>query len=234
MPQAAEPGIRPFEADYRVYAYAAYLGEGRIALRIDGERYRMSLDAEARGLAKLLVRDGLHESASGLLTDDGPRPAVYRSQRLRRISELRFDWQAGKASARRGDRQADLALQPRTVDPLSLYLLAMWDLQRGHTAASYRLIDGIELKTYRIRHHARESLDTPLGRLSAVRISRSRPGKNRVTSLWFAPALAYLPVRVVQTEAGEQRLRLEIQAIKWPRPIAARAVPESASAAARP
>lgn len=99
------------------------------------------------------------------------------------------------------------------LDPLSLNLQVMWDLQRGRVPGEYRLVDETELKSYQIKNEGEETLETPLGKLRAARISQSKPGKTRITTFWFAPELHFLPVRVEQKKDGKEVLRMEVRAI---------------------
>lgn len=91
--------------------------------------------------------------------------------------QLRFDWPAGQVEARHNADQATLPLAPGMVDPLSLQLLVMGDLQRGQVPPQYRLVDKTEIKTYQIRNQGEETLSTPLGELRTVRINQYTPAR---------------------------------------------------------
>ncbi|MEZ5576938.1 MAG: DUF3108 domain-containing protein [Candidatus Competibacteraceae bacterium] len=105
--------------------------------------------------------------------------------------------------ARSGTQRATLPLSPGVVDPLSLNMVVMRDLQRDRLPKQYTLVDETALRTFQIRNEGEEVLDTPLGRLRTLRISHSKPGNTRITTFWFAPELRYLPVRIAQHKKGE-------------------------------
>ena len=220
VPTSAADGlpIDPFTAQYTVYGRGVPLGEATLKLSdIGGGRYRMWSDVRPSGLAALLVSDQISEQAEGEFYDGTPHPSRYQQQRQKNketmVTRLEFDWQAKTLQASSNGDSATLRLTPRVVDPLSLHLLVMGDLQHGRAAAAYTLVDDTELRTYQVSYDGEEILDTPLGSLRAVRISRQRPGSSRTTRLWFAPKLGYLPVRITQYKSGNENLSMEIKQV---------------------
>ena len=221
MPARAAEGlpVAPFTAQYTVYGKGVPLGEAMLKLSdAGGGRYRMWSDVRPSGLAALLVSDQISEQAEGEFYDGTPHPLRYQQQRQKNqetmVTRLEFDWQANTLQASSNGDSATLQLSPRVVDPLSLHLLVMGDLQHGRAADAYTLVDDTELRTYQVSFDGEESLNTPLGSLRAVRISRHRPGSSRITRLWFAPKFDYLPVRITQYKDGEESLSMEIKQVE--------------------
>ncbi len=211
--------LAPFQARYEVYGSGFSLGEAVMTLAATGATgYRMSTEIRPNGLAALLVSGRLDESVSGEIREGEIWPDQYerRTETPRRtqIVQLRFDWTAGQVQARSDQEQARLQLAPGVLDPLSLNLRVMWDLQRGHLPDRYTLVDETELKTFQVRNEGEETLNTPLGSLRTLRVSHSKPGKTRITTFWFAPEMHYLPVRVAQEKKGKEELRMEIRAVE--------------------
>lgn len=219
LAQAAETWpAPPYQARYRVYASGLSVGEAIITLSRTGpDAYRMTSDVRPNGLAEMLTSSSIHEQVNGVLHDGQIQPLRYerqveagkRSERVR----LQFDWAAGRVQAKVNARQATLSLAPGAVDPLSLQLLVRRDLQNGRLQDQYRLVDQAAVKTYQIRQHGQETLETPLGRQAVVRVQQFEPGKTRKTTFWLATALDYLPVRIMQEKKGAEVLRLEIRAL---------------------
>ena len=215
---ADELPVAPFVAQYTVYGKGVPLGEAMLKLSDVGDgRYRMWSDVRPSGLAALLVSDQISEQAEGEFYDGAPHPLRYEQQRQKNketmVTRLEFDWRSNTLRASSNGDSATLQLSPRVVDPLSLHLLVMGDLQRGRAADAYTLVDDTELRTYQVSYDGEETLDTPLGSLRAVRISRHRSGSSRITRLWFAPKFDYLPVRITQYKNGEENLSMEIKQV---------------------
>jgi len=210
--------IAPFEAGYTVYAWGLPVGKSILTLtEIDASRYRMHAEAYAIGIAVLFMPEPIHIRAEGLWQDGTLAPVYYRYQRGADHNSvdtrLEFDWQRGIVQTHSDDQHATLLLSERVVDPLSLLLLAMWDLHRGHQAKQYATVLDNELETYQIKLEGEETLQTALGELSALRISSRKPEKDRVTTLWFAPNLDYLLVQAVQTKRGKEKFKIIIDQV---------------------
>lgn len=214
---AQELPVAPFTAHYTVYGKGLPLGEATLTLTDEGNgRYRMSSDVRPTGVAALLVSKELSERVNGRFEKGIPQPARYEQQQRgddKESTVLEFDWQQGELQARSGGEQATLPLTERVVDPLSLHLLVMEDLQQGRQEPAYTLVDDTEIKTYNVSHDGQKTLDTPLGPIKTVQVSRQRPGSSRVTRLWFAPAYGYLPVQITQYKDGSEDLSMVVKQI---------------------
>ena len=211
--------VAPYQARYEVYTSGFSAGEATITLAAAGPgAYRMTSDVQPNGLVALLVSGRIREQVSGQIREGAIQPDQY--ERLLETGkksdhmQLWFDWPAGQVRARNNADQATLPLAPGVVDPLSLQLVVMRDLQRGQTPSQYSLVERTEIKTYQIRNQGRETLDTPLGKLNTILINQYTPGKTRMTTFWVAPDLQYLPIRIMQEKKGKEDLRMEIRAVE--------------------
>jgi len=210
--------VPPYQARYEVYASGFSIGEAVVTLAAAGsDGYQMRSDVQPNGLAALFASGRIQEQASGHIRNG----VIYPDQYQRRLDTGRkskqmqadFDWPAGQMIARNDGEAATLPLSPGIVDPLSLQLLVMSDLKRGQLPNQYRLVEKIAMKTYQIRNQGEEILETPLGPLRTVRINQSTPGKTRMTTLWIAPELHYLVVRIAQEKSGKEELRMELRSV---------------------
>ena len=213
--------VTPFQAHYEVFGKGLSLGEAVMSLTAVGsDGYRMNSDVKPSGLAALLASARVHEQVSGKIHDGYIQPIRYERQmdtgKKSSDVQLNFDWQANQVEARDNAQHATLPLSPGVVDPLSLNMAVMWDLQRNRLPKQYTLVDETELKTFQIHNQGEEILDTPLGQLRTVRISHSKPGNTRITTFWLALELHYLPVRIAQYKKGQEVMRMEVRTVKDP------------------
>ena len=211
--------VAPYQARYEVYASGFSIGEAVITLAAAGPgAYQMTSDVRPNGLVALLASGRIREQVSGEIRAGAIQPRQYERQldtgKKSDHMQLQFDWSAGQVQARHNAEQATLPLAPGMVDPLSLQLVVMADLQRGRMPSQYHLVDRNEIKTYQIRNRGQETLDTPLGKLNTILINQYTPGKTRMTTFWVAPDLQYLPVRIMQEKKGKEDLRMEIRAVQ--------------------
>lgn len=219
--QASPAGspVQAFRAQYEVYGSGFSIGNAIISLTATGpSAYQMRSEVRPNGLAAVLVSGQIDENVNGEIHDDVVQPLRYerrvQTPKKKQTVQLKFDWAARQLQARDNDQQVTLALTPGIVDPLSLNLRVMLDLQKGRVPTEYTLADETELKAYQIRNEGEETLETPLGKLRSTRISQSKPGKTRITTFWFATDLQYVPVRVVQQKDGKEVLRMELRAVE--------------------
>ncbi len=215
---AAPLPVPAFTAHYTIYGKGLPLGEGLISLAANGANgYRMRSEVQPTGLAALLVDAKVDENATGTITGDNVQPTEYRQVRTDKDGTetigAAFDWQQFQVDATVNDQATRLPVREGVVDPLSLHLKVMMDLKRDALPDHYSFIDDDEIKTYSIRLEGEETLETPLGDLRTVKISQNRPGNSRITSLWFAPELDYLPVQIRQEKKGKEVLRMEIKSV---------------------
>src|SRR3569623_1489452 len=91
-----------------------------------------------------------------------------------------------------------MEIPPDVHDMLGYLLAIMLDLQRGRKELQYSIADGGKLKTYAFQILGEEQVESPFGRLKTVKLRRTED--KRDTTVWCAPALHYLPVRLEQRE----------------------------------
>lgn len=165
------------------------------------------------------VVGSINSQVDGAIQGEEVRPLLFQ-QTLNTMktsqTQARFDWQNKKVETRDDDEQRTLPLTDGVVDPLSLYLLAMWDLQSGRKPRQYTLVSGVRLKTYKATLEGEETLATGMGKLRALRVvsRRDKDDDNDRTILWFAPELGYMPAQLVRIEDGKEMLRMTIQAVE--------------------
>ena len=118
--KAAPAGSIHFDVHYGAQGFK--IGEARHDWRLAGNKYEMSLNLEAKGLAGLF---GLQyeQRSVGTVDAKGMRPERFSvDQRGRKLESAEFDWQAGRVSIRRdGNERRSGSIQPGDQDLLSLW-----------------------------------------------------------------------------------------------------------------
>ncbi len=215
--------VYPFQVRYEVYSSGYSIGEAVMALtEVRKNSYKISFKVSTKGLASLLGFSQVDEQVSCEIHGGTVRPIRYerlvKTPQENKSLELYFDWPTNKIRIRDNQRQSLLPLTIGVMDPLSLNLQLMLDLQKGSICpeSEYRLVEKDQLKTYQIRKDGEDILASPIGRLRAVRIRRiqSDPGKARITTFWFSQDLHYLPVRVQQEKDFKELMRMEIRKVE--------------------
>ena len=209
----------PFVAKFAIEWKGITAGYSQLELtRSAPNAYTYKSRNMARGVFRLAFPDAISQTSEFSIVDGQVRPAAYHADDGARDEgksvDLKFDWQARRVTGVSEKKPVDIALQPGTVDSLSVQIALMRELAAGSTPKSFWLIDNDEIKEYRYVHEGTVTLDTPLGKLDTVIYRSERSGSDRVTRLWLAPALGYLPVRAERSRAGRVDFGLSIRELK--------------------
>lgn len=192
-----------FRAEYVVKKGPLELGRSVRELQQgeDGQLvFRSSSDTT--GLANMLLDEHIREAA--YLRWDGRHalPVKYEysrnGKRTRRIAQ-QYDWQAGRVTSRLDDRVFEYEIPAVTYDTAGYQVSLMIDLAESVRDLEYSIAASKGLRTWDIRHVGNEVVTTPLGRLDTVVIQRRT---DQVTTMWCAPGLHYLPVKIEHEEDG--------------------------------
>jgi len=224
---SAAPSLPPFDALYAVYGYGLRIAESRRSLRPAPAGGRLVYESftHAVGIAAWIAKDRIHERSEWSYHEGRPRPLHYvydrRGGRKTRHLEMRFHWERGEVEHRVDGRPPwRLRVPPDAQDKLLYQIAIMLDLARG-APLRYRIADGGRLRDYRFEVLGRETVEVPAGRFETVKIRRL--DDRRGTTVWCAPALRYLPVRLAQTETDGTPLRMELLEVRWGTTLPARA-----------
>jgi uncharacterized protein DUF3108 len=214
---------QPFKATFAVEWHG--MGAGTSILELTrqnenngGTEYTYTSKNTARGLFRLAVPDTVTQTSHLTIEDGQVRPVSYvgddGSSDTDRDVSLKFDWSAKRITGTAEDRPVDLPLEPGVQDGLSVQIALMCELARGHSPASFKLIDKNEVKEYQYTREGETQLDTSIGKLDTVIYRSQKQGSSRYTRLWIAPSLGYLPVRAEQAKRDKRELRLLIRAVE--------------------
>jgi hypothetical protein len=175
-----------------------YHATGVMNWRHDGSRYEASLVVSA-----FLIGSRSLESV-GDITVDGLAPTRFADKGR---SELAAHFQADKGKITFSANTPDAPWQRGAQDRLSVFF-QLASLMAGQPegfapgtkipiyTAGQRAVD-----TWTFRVAGRDALQLPIGAVSAVKLTRdARHEFDQSVEVWFAPSLAYWPVRIKVTQ----------------------------------
>jgi hypothetical protein len=209
----------PFTAKFAIEWKGITAGFSTLELtRNSSDTYTYRSRNLARGIFRLVFPDAISQESTLSIVNGGVRPLSYHADDGERDSDkavtLQFDWRARRVTGIAEKKPVDLALESGTQDSLSVQIELMQELAAGLAPKSFWLIDDDAIKEYTYTREGTTTLDTPLGKLEAVIYRSERPGSDRVTRLWLAPSLGYLPVRAERSRAGKIDFSLSIRELK--------------------
>lgn len=220
VPAANSADLRPFTARYSLTTDGVTIGARTLTLsKLDSGLFVFESMAWAVGLGTWFKDDRITERSEWHFHTGDVQPLRYRYQHARdapnRIVTIDFDWERGHATNTVDSVPWSMPIPTGTQDKLVYLLSLMRDLHSGVTHISYPVADGGTLKTYKLHIVTETDLDTPLGRLATVKLSRVEAPSQREVLIWCAPDLNYLPVRMTRSDRhGDHVLDMLIQSVR--------------------
>src|SRR5580658_4280820 len=220
-----QPPPAPFVATYQVAWHSIAAGESVQTLTAQTpDTFTYSSNITAHGIFRLIFPDALIQNSTFTLADGHVIPLHYQESGLARdhsdVVDLNFDRSSGRVHGTANTHPVDQPLDAGIQDPMSVQIELMLQLQAGLAPTHFKLFDKDEAKEYFYTRERSEVLQTPLGALDTVVYRSDRPGSDRVTRLWLAPSLNYMPLQANRSRNGSVDLSMRITSVTHPTPTA--------------
>jgi hypothetical protein len=218
-----QPPPAPFVATYQVAWHGIAAGESALTLAAQAAgTFSYSSNIQAHGLFRLVFPDALIQSSTFTLASGHVIPLHYQESGQARDHsddvDLTFDRGSSRVHGTSQTHPVDAPLDAGIQDPMSVQIELMQQLQAGLAPTHFMLFDKDQAKEYFYTRERDEVLKTPLGELDTVVYRSDRPGSDRVTRLWLAPKLNYLPLQAARSRKGSVDLSMRIIALTRPTP----------------
>jgi hypothetical protein len=216
-PARSRAALESFDLRFEALRNGQRLGEARISLRpVEGATWEFT--TRTRGTEGLAALAGIEITEQSEFTWRDGRPELlqyrYRQQMAFRQRERSLARDGSDAiDSRDGDRQHRLPFEPGVMDRHVVVLALVAEVARGAAGElRFRVADRDDVEWHRYRVGTSETVTLPAGRFDAIRVERLRDNPGRTTTIWLAPALGHLPVRIVQREADGETLETRLLA----------------------
>lgn len=210
LSSSATTALTPHTAEYKI-RFSILGGKLYTQFSKTETGYYAESVIEPTGLARLVTGGSIREKSWFSVNDGIVRPYQYRSadtiSKGHPAADLDFDWNAHEVTGLVNGEDFQAALDGDVHDRVSLQYGLMYDLLNGGERAEYFLQDADELKPLSISNIGTKDVKVPFGNFSAVGIQHKRVGSSRVTTLWCAEELGYLPIIIEQHRDGKLGLR---------------------------
>ncbi|MCW8890512.1 MAG: DUF3108 domain-containing protein [Sedimenticola sp.] len=218
----AEQSLKAYKAHYRVSKGTFAIGSANITLTLsDDGRYQYRAYTTPVGLAAVFRKDEITELSDGHIENNRIIPDHYlynhkKPKKQRKVS-LDFDWENQRVANKTADSHWSMEIPVGTQDKFSQQLSLMLSLCRGESSATFQVADGGLLKTYQYTQVEEESIRTEAGEYQTLKLARNKDNKPSKATLWFAPNLNYLPVKIAKHEKDGDYV-MELISVKWEGP----------------
>jgi len=171
-------------------------------------------------LGRVAVSPQARERGTMRISSDGVRPLSFAfddgSDNLAKDVRFTFDWSEGRVRGEAQGEPFDLPLKPGTHDTASVQAAMIVELLAGREPQGFTILMGSKLREYRYWSEGRATVATPLGEFETVVWANRRDGSDRITRVWHAPALGFVPVQAVQYRKGKAETQLKIVSFERP------------------
>ncbi|MEM7501049.1 MAG: DUF3108 domain-containing protein [Pseudomonadota bacterium] len=202
--------IVPHSARYKIKISIAS-GVLETNVREDGNEYVVESVLKPTGLARLLTSGTIEEMSRFSVGNDGVRPNVFASKdtlsKVDTFMDFAFDWEAGEVRGTVNEDEYRFALDGDIHDRVSIQYQLMHNLVVAADSKDYGLMEGDELKKLTITTSEPRRLKVPFGTFEVIGVSTQAANSKRITTLWCAEELGYLPVLIEQHRKGKRIVR---------------------------
>lgn len=213
-PVLADGLLTPHTARYKVKISVLSGQLDTELVAVDGG-FKATHTVKATGLSRILTSGTMIASSEFASTPEGVLPVHYHSEDTVRNKDpeenITFDWVNLEATGTVGDEQVVIGLDGISHDNVSIQYELMHDLLTGQMEPTYILFDVDKMRIADVRDIGTKMIKVGAGKFEAVGIQHQKEGSSRVTTLWCAADLGYLPVVIEQHRKGKLNFRATLE-----------------------
>jgi hypothetical protein len=196
--------LLPYHADYSLALHGVSAGISRFSLVKTGDgRYTYSSSAHTTGLLGLIKPHySVTQTSRFALADGRPQALEYSYDQSdgndKSTETIHFDWSQAYAQGLDDGRKHRYALSPGMGDVFLIQLMLATDAAAGKLADQYVILDHSEASAYTLQKLPGEKVEVSGNNVDTLALALHNAKKGRTITVWLAPALHYLPVRIEQ------------------------------------
>ena len=188
-------------------------------LRKDKNVYSFEMVTEATGFWKVIASGSLIERSTFILENNQIRTHDYELidtiRKNSRESKAIFNWNSSSVDGFYKDRTFSIKLQGNTFSRILLQLQIMHNKEKQISSYNNWVLDKDVLKKITIldQDNMVETL-VPFGNFQTLKISHQNENSERINTLWLAPALNFIPIKIIQSENGKINFEANLTQLK--------------------
>ena len=206
-------------AHYKVTMNRVPVGEMHEVFDARDGMYHIVSETRAVGILALFERRPVRTTSDGTVADHGLQPLHFagaRSADDKRRVRADFDWTAHTITLFHDERIESVALPQGTQDRLSVMYQFLYLDPAGLRNYAFAMTNGRKVDHYRYSLGPDTELDTPLGRLPVIHLTKDHAPGEASTDIWLSRNHQLMPVKMRIVENDGQRFeqviaRLEIR-----------------------
>jgi len=177
-------------------------------LKKNGDVYSFELITEPTGFWKVITKGSVIERSRFVIENDQLKTYDYHLidtiRKKSRESESEFNWSTSKITGYYKDREIDIPLEGKTLSRIVLQLQIMHDQEKQIASNNYLILDKDALKKITVfPEEFITETSVPFGKFQTIKISHQSENSERLNSLWLAPELNFIPIKISQSINGK-------------------------------
>ncbi|MDE0743442.1 MAG: DUF3108 domain-containing protein [Woeseiaceae bacterium] len=194
--------LKPHEANYDV-SIKGFTGELKTSLRnTDAFKYHAEDKIKTTGLAGIFLKGAVISTAEFFIQNDKLKPHHFYSKdtisKEKKELTLNFDWTLNQVSIKENDLDSAMPINDSIKDRITLKYALMTDLINNRLSSQYSLYEGDKIKKIETTNLGFKIITLDHGEYRAVGIRNQALGSSKLSILWCAEELGFLPVLIEQ------------------------------------
>jgi hypothetical protein len=107
-------------------------------------------------------------------------------------------------------KRVDATVTPGTQDTASVQAAMLRALARGKSPQTFTIVTSGKVRDYRYWSEGTARIRTALGEFDTVVWANQRDGSSRITRVWHAPELGFVPVQAIQFRKGRAEMQMQL------------------------
>ena len=184
--------------------------DGQVMMTLKKEQdnlYSYEMITRPSGFWRIIIDGSIREKSTFSLENGVVRSKTYElNDTIRskpRQSSATFDWDNLLLSGYYKDRKFELPLNRNVIDRVVLQIAIMLNNQQGINSTEHYILDRDKVKRVQINQKMSVNIRVPFGQFEAIEIEHVSEGSDSINSLWLAPELGYIPVKLTQKKDGK-------------------------------
>jgi hypothetical protein len=212
----SSPTMQPYTARYQV-SYRGLSGgeiESSFKRGTAAGQWQYETRVFPNLFGRIAVSPEAREISTMTITSAGVRPMSFSfndgSQSSTKDVRLNYDWAARTVTGDADGKPVSYTLTPGTQDTASVQAAMIQERLAGRKPQMFRIITGNKMRDYRYWQEGTAQIMTPFGQVETEVWANQRDGSKRVSKVWHAPSLGYVPVQAIQYNKGSPEVQMKL------------------------
>jgi hypothetical protein len=213
---ASTPTMQPYTARYQVSYRGLSGGEIESSFKRGAAAGQWQYETRVfpNLFGRIAVSPQAREVSTMVITSTGVRPMSFSfndgSESSTKDVRLNYDWTARTVTGDAEGKPVSYTLAPGTQDTASVQAAMIQERLAGRKPQSFRIITGNKMRDYRYWQEGTAQIMTPFGQVETEVWANQRDGSKRVSKVWHAPSLGFVPVQAIQYNKGSPEVQMKL------------------------